>query len=261
MHYGKGCLVAIVLSTLISCSSFKEKGGIGGQAQVQSEPLYSLPETVDYEKAAKINIELGLSYLKQDDISRAKSKLARAKRLAPQLPEVHYSYGYFLEHVGEPEEAEKAYQKAISLYPKGGNAHNNYGAFLCRQRQYIKAEKEFLRAMEDPEFLSNAETLENAGLCILQVPDAAKAKEYFEKALRYDAKRPQALLELGILYCKENNIAKAQYYHMRFLQISKPTARSMALAIALANKTGNKEREANYRRLLRSQFPQASATL
>lgn len=252
MRHGKVFILAVLLSTLVGCLPKGTK-----QEDIQPSSLYDLPETVDYEKAAKLNIELGLNYLKQDQIARAKSKLTRAKNLAPHLSEVHYSYGYFLERVGEMENAEKAYKKAISLKPKGGNEHNNYGAFLCRQHHYHRAEKEFLSAVADPNYMNTGEAFENAGLCVMQIPDVAKASEYFEKALRYDPNRPHALIELAILHFNNKKLTQAQEYYNRFTQLSNPTARSLLLGIELAKNMGDKNKEASYRMLLNAQYPDA----
>jgi type IV pilus assembly protein PilF len=169
---------------------------------------------------------------------------------------VHYSYAYYLERVGETKEAEKSYQKAVSLNPKGGNEHNNYGAFLCRQRLYKQAEKEFLKAIEDPNYNNTAEALENAGLCIQQVPDVAKATEYYEKALRYDPNRANALLELSVMKMRERRWLEANDYYNRYSQIAKPNARSVLLGIELAKNNGDKDKEASLKMLLNAEFPQ-----
>ncbi len=221
--------------------------------------LYELP-SADREKAAKLNLELGVGYLKQDQIARAKAKFIRAKELAPNLPEVHYSYGYFLERVGEREEAEKAYLKALSLNGKGGNEHNMYGAFLCRAKKYKLAEKEFLKAVEDPNFNQTAEAFENAGLCVLQIPDVAKATEYLEKSLRYDINRPNALLELAILKFQTRNFDAAKEYHARFTQLSKANARSLLLAVELGRHFDDKKMEQRSKLLLNAQYPEAKLT-
>jgi len=258
MRVSQKLLAVLVLSLgIISCSSTTKKEN-KAESDEKEQAMYQLPDMVDLQKAAKINIELGLNYLTQGQISRAKSKLTRAKNLAPQLPEVHYSYGYFLEYIGEVDSAAKSYQKAIRLNPKGGNEHNNYGTFLCRQNEFRKAEKEFLAAVEDPNYFNTAEAYENAGLCVLQIPDTEKAAEYFEKALRHDPKRTDALMELALIHFKENKLAYAQEYHKRYTQIGQPTARSTLLGMALAKQTGNKDKEASYRLLLKSQFPNAN---
>lgn len=249
-YQGKIFILAAMLSSIIACTPKNKNADT-----IQPSSMYDLPESVDYQKAAKLNIELGLNYLKQDQIARAKSKLTRAKTLAPELPEVHYAYAYLLERVGEIDNAAKSYKKAISLKPKGGNEHNNYGTFLCRQHKYREAEKEFLIAVQDPNYMNTGEALENAGLCVMQVPDVAKAREYFEKALRYDPTRPNALIEVAIAYYNEKQWDKAQEHYDRFLQASAPTARSLLLGIELAKNNGDKNKEASYRMLLKAQYP------
>ncbi|MFI4938150.1 MAG: type IV pilus biogenesis/stability protein PilW [Candidatus Berkiellales bacterium] len=231
MIYSSLIIVFLVIA-LSACTSLNQNEM--NENPQNASALYSLPDKIDHEKAAKLNIELGLNYLKQEQITRAKAKLTHAKMLAPQLPEVHYAYGYFLETVGEIEQAEKSYLKAISLYPRGGIEHNNYGTFLCRQGKYRLAEKEFLLAINDPHYLNTAEALENAGLCVLQVPDSVKAAKYFEKALRYDPKRVNALIELATLSCQQKNKTLAKAYLERYLAIAKPTARTNQLKQQIA---------------------------
>ncbi|MGE3320219.1 MAG: type IV pilus biogenesis/stability protein PilW [Candidatus Berkiella sp.] len=256
MNQGKGLLIGMVC-LVAACSNTKQEETVAQNSQTPPS-MYDLPETHDYVKAAKLNVELGLTYLKQEQVARAKSKLLRAKALAPELPEVHYSYGYFLEYVGEIDAAEKAYQKAVSLNSKGGNEHNNYGAFLCRQHQYRKAEKEFLKAIDDPNYTNTAEALENAGVCVNQIPDMAKAAEYFEKALRYDNNRPTALLELAMIRYQDKQYGQANEYHQRYSQIAKPNARYLLLGIELAKKAGDKNKVASYQLLLNKQFPESA---
>ncbi|MBS0290696.1 MAG: type IV pilus biogenesis/stability protein PilW [Proteobacteria bacterium] len=248
--------ILICIASLFACSKPKLKEP---QSSMNSWMNFDLPPA-DKTKAAKLNLELGLSYLTQDQVSRAKSKFIKAKELAPDLPEVHYTYGYFLERVGENTEAQKAYEKAISLNPTGGNEHNMYAAFLCRQHQYKHSEKEFLKALEDPNFNSTSQAYENAGLCVLQIPDVAKATEYFEKALRYDSARSDSLLELGIIKYQLGQFNEAKEFHERFAKLSKPTARSLLLAIEIARHFGDKNKEQSNKILLNAQYPNAKVT-
>lgn len=260
MFQWKKCAIVFIVSLLISCSSDPKDDEKNKEQEKESLSLYDLPETVDLEKAARLNIELGIGYLNKEQVPRAKAKFMRAIKLAPQLPEVHYAYGYFQERTGDFVSAEKLYLKAISISSKAGNAHNNYGAFLCRQAKYRQAEKEFLKAVADPSYVNIAEALENAGLCVLQIPDQQKAVEYFEKALRYDQNRPHALLELALIYYRERHYDKARENLIRFSQVSDPTARSLLLNIELAKEAGDQDKVASYELLLRSRFPEAKLT-
>ncbi len=152
----------------------------------------------DLNEAAQLNAKLGIQYLEQGQLAMAKAKLLHAQSLAPELPEVHYSYAYFLEKTGEFKSAEAAYQHALTLDPQSGKAHNNYAVFLCKQNRIAQAEAHFQQAVADTQYPWTAEAYENAGFCLLN-QDALKARQYFEKALQYDPHRvlaKQALREL-----------------------------------------------------------------
>ncbi len=138
--------------------------------------------------AGEINANLGLAYLAQHDVVRAKQKILLAQQQAPDNPAVWYATGYFLENSQETQAAEEAYNRALELSPYLGAAHNNYGAFLCRHSQYRTAIAQFLQAVEDPNYLHAAEAYENAGHCALLIPDRDSAKRYFELAI---ARNPQ----------------------------------------------------------------------
>ncbi|MGD9591280.1 MAG: type IV pilus biogenesis/stability protein PilW [Candidatus Berkiella sp.] len=255
MKKGKFFILLGLTSALVACGQPK-KLAKANDSNGSLNSLYELPQA-DKIKAAKLNLELGVSYLKQDQISRAKSKFIHAKELAPNLPEVHYSYGYFLERVGENDEAQKAYLKAIALNGKGGNEHNMYGAFLCRQKKFKDAEKEFLKAVDDPSFTQTAEAFENAGLCVLQIPEQAKAAEYLEKSLRYDMNRTNALLELAIIKYQLRKFDEAKDYHARFMVLSKANVRSLLLGVELAKHFNDRNLEQRSKLLLNAQYPNA----
>ncbi len=256
MKKGKFFILLGLASMLVACGQSAKKAEKTSDHNGSLSSLYQLPPA-DKVKAAKLNLELGVSYLKQDQIARAKSKFNHAKELAPNLPEVHYTFGYFQERVGEIEEAQKSYVKAISLNSKGGNEHNMYGAFLCRQKKFKEAEKEFLKAVEDPNFTQTAEAMENAGLCVLQIPEHAKAAEYLEKALRYDMNRSNALLELAILKFQLRKFDEAKDYHARYVQLSKPNARSLLLGVEIAKHFNDRNLEQRSKLLLNAQYPKA----
>lgn len=155
-----------------------------GCAASSATPDNPIPHLIDYPKAAQFNVELGLNYLAQGDITRAHLKLLKAQQLAPQLPCVHTAYAAFLERAGEIQEAQKSYQRAIRLDPKSGEVQHYYANFLCRQGEWVNAERAFLKAIQDRTYTQTVDVYENAGAC-LKPHDPAKAAMYFNKAARY----------------------------------------------------------------------------
>jgi type IV pilus assembly protein PilF len=252
MNPKKGLILGVLLLT--ACSSADKKNS---DLHSDANKLHRLAQmqTVDHEKAAKLNIELGLRYYRQGQIARAKSKFTRALKLAPNLPEVHYSYAFFLEQMGEVDNAKIEYEKSIRLDPTSGIARNNYGTFLCRQGKYEESLAAFDLATEDQNYSRSAEAMENAGLCALKYNDVARATTYFQRAVRHDQNRTDALLELAIINFNQNKIMEARSLYRQFDDISKPTARSLGLGIELAKLDGDKNRQSSLELLLKAQYP------
>lgn len=137
-------------------------------------------------KAAAINAQLGVGYLQQGDIERAKTKLLMAQKQDPRSSVVAAGMAYYYDTIGNSKEADYYYKRAYSLATEKGDAANNYGVFLCKKKDYAAAYTYFQKAIDDPNYVSTAQTYENLGLCHLAQNDTAAAKDYFLKALRID---------------------------------------------------------------------------
>lgn len=146
--------------------------------------------------AAKYNTQLGIAYLEQGNIPRAKKKLLIAAEQDPQSADVSAALGYFYERTKEFDTAKTYYLKALSLAPESGAQMNNYGAFLCGQGEYALAESWFLKAIHNKQYLNTAAAYENAGFCAEKAKDLAKAEKWLSKALDQDPSRKKALYKL-----------------------------------------------------------------
>lgn len=150
-------------------------------------------------KVAEINLQLGIAYMEKGDIEHAKQKLLYAGEKAPELPEVWYTMAYFQEKIGNNNEANANYLKAIQLAPGRGDVQNNYGTFLCRSGKFTESIEHFVLAIKDPQYLEISGAYENAGLCALKIPDKKLAQMYFAKALETDPNRSVSIVELNKL--------------------------------------------------------------
>jgi len=178
-------------------------------------------------QAAKINTQLGIAYLQNNNITRAKQKLLLALDEAPNIPETWYSMAYYLEATGNKPEAEKYYLKALKIAPNRGDAQNNYGTFLCRSGAYQSAVERFLLAVKDPDYLDAADAYENAGLCSLKIPDNKQASQYLQQALLVDPSRTSVIIELAELDYKSGKYHAAR---ARLTQLIAPTPQSVELS-------------------------------
>ncbi len=197
-------------------------------------------------EAASYNAQLGLAYLQQGNRSLAKHKLLLAISEAPNAPTVNAAMGFFMEKSGEMDKARLYYQKAMAAAPHAGTQLNNYGAFLCRQGHYRQAEGFFLKAVADNDYEHTAGAYENAGLCVLAIPDNANAAKYFIKALEQDPSREQSLYQLVTLEMKQGNSNKALAYLQQYPNLSLHNRVLLGLAVDLATKAKKPEWVADY---------------
>ena len=162
----------------------------------------------ELSEAASYNTQLGLAYLKQGNMERAKHKLLVAMSQAPNSATVNAAMGYFMEKSVELKKAQYYYKRSLALAPKSGAQLNNYGAFLCRIGKYKQADTYFLKAINDIKYEHTAGTYENAGLCAMANHQVDKAAAYFVKALRLDPSRAQSLCELKNIKYHQSLLAK-----------------------------------------------------
>lgn len=211
--------VNIVLSVLIMC------------VLTACNTIKSSPNNEPEKKArvAEINIQMGMAYLEQKNVQRAKQKFLTALDSAPSLPEAWYSMGYFLEVTGNKEEADFHYARAVSLAPQRGDTQNNYGTYLCRAGDYRGAIQHFKLAIQDPTYLDIAGAYENAGLCAMHIPDIKLAAQYFNQAISQDPHRPVSLINLAELNFKLGRYQAARENLDQYLLIAPSTSQALLL--------------------------------
>ncbi|MBT8112309.1 MAG: type IV pilus biogenesis/stability protein PilW [Gammaproteobacteria bacterium] len=207
------------------------------------------------QKAAEINIQLGVRYFGKGEYKLADEKLRRALRQDPKSATANWVFALLQERLGEHEVAEKHFRKAISLDPKDSKAHNNYGTFLCKQDRVLEAEKEFLLAVKNPLYSEASSAYANAGTCFLKVPDKIKAEEYFQKSLGLNALQRSALYQMGLLSFERQEYEQASIYFQKYESVAKHNSRSLWMAYQTEVSLGNQGKADDYAHQLKRSFP------
>jgi type IV pilus assembly protein PilF len=207
------------------------------------------------QKAAEINIQLGVRYLSKGEYKVADEKLRRAIKQDPSSATANWVFALLQERLGEVEIAEKHFRKAISLDPKDSKAHNNYGTFLCNQGRVIEAEKEFLSAVKNPLYGEAASAYANAGTCFLKLPDAVKAEEYFQKSLEKNASQRTSLYQMGLLSFQRQDYEQASFYFRKYETVAKHNSQSLWAAYQTEANLGNQGKADGYAHQLKRLFP------
>lgn len=209
---------------------------------------------------AKANARLGLAYMERGEYDVAVTKLKKAIDINPDLAEAHHYLAEAYQHLGNVELAGKEFRRAISLGGSNPALQNNYGIFLCRQGHYRQALRHFARAYDDDSYTRQDESYENAGVCALRIPDAAKAERFFRHALKIDPRRTESLYQMALLEYDSGQYLKARAFLQRLFDLGRYSPGSLMLGIKVERKLGNRQAVDGYTARLKKQFPKSNET-
>jgi type IV pilus assembly protein PilF len=214
----------------------------------------------DNEAASAYNLQLGIDYFRQGDLSQAKEKLDRSLEQNSKNTQAYVASGLLYERLGEPRKADQYFSKAANLEPKNGDVINSYAVFLCRKGDYEKGEKLALQAATNPLYKTPEAAYFNAGNCAVDAKRNTDAEKYFRSALALRPNFAPALLQLAQLEFKAGNYLPARGFLERFQQIAKPTSASLWLLVQVEYALGNTSVSTDYARRLKQDFPTAAET-
>lgn len=242
----RGPVVMMIAGSLVlsACSST-------GRSSDTLTPTADRPDTL-----AETDVKLGIGYLQQGKPDLALGKLQRALELDPNLASGHNAIAILYEQLGKLDLADEHYRRAVELKPQDSAAHNNYGTFLCSKRNQLdQAEQQFLEALKNPLYDTPEFAYENAGLCTKRKPDAAKAEQYFRKALELNPRLPGSLYQMALINFEAQRYLPARAYFQRYTEVARPTPQSLWLGIRIERELGDKNAVSSYSLYLKSNFP------
>lgn len=211
--------------------------------------------TPDKEDAAEFNYQLGARYYRNGKYGLARDRLKLSLEYDDKRATTWTTLALTYEALENPRLAKEAYQEAIRVAPKNYDAQNVYAIFLCRQGEYKEASRHFDRAADANDNDTAEITLTNAGVCMMQKPDLAKAEAYFRRALDEKPNHPEALLQLALLKKDTNDFLGARAFLERFLSRNIPSPAILFLAYQIEEKLDNRTGMDDYADRLIREFP------
>jgi len=209
----------------------------------------------DPVKSLQTHIDLGLGYLAQGDLARAKEKLARALEIDKNSAVVHNAYGLLFQLENETKLAEKHFRRAIRLDPKYAMARNNFGAFLFAESRFEEAIEQLKIGVQDPFYRARSQVYENLGVCYLKTGDKKSAEVAFDRALSLNSRQTRSLLEQAELVFEQQDYTRARDLYQRYIGMAEQSARSLWLGIRVAQIFRNRDEAASYAMMLKNIFP------
>ncbi len=201
--------------------------------QINKAPVPGATEG-NARQRALARLQLATGYYRDGQIPVALQDVRRSIAVDPDLAAAHGLYGLILMNLGQIDTADEEFQRALALDPKSPDLQNNYGWFLCRTGRAKDSVAWFDKAAANPLYQTPARALQDAGICLLQIHDNARAEQYFLRALRYDATDPIAKFQLSQMYLKAGRLGRAQFYYDLLVRSVPPNPETLWLGARLA---------------------------
>ena len=209
----------------------------------------------DLNDASNFNAQMGLEYIKQGRYDVALDKLKKAVEQDPDNAVAQHYIAVLYQQLGEFDKAESHFHQALELTPENSDLLNNYGVFLCNAKKYQQAYPYFDKVLKDPLYPAKGSVYENVGLCAQAQGDISRAEENLKFALRLNPQSPKSLLAMAQISFDKQKYSTARKYYYEYLENARQSPESLWLGILLENRSGNKNRMASYKVLLKGKYP------
>lgn len=232
---------------------------VAGCVSTSSRPQAPVSKT----EAAKYNMELGISYLRQGDYKGAQAKLERALQDDSSLSTAYSALGLVYEKLGDPAGAEKNYRRAVSMDSSSPDNLNALAVFLCLQKKETdEALRYFDKALAIP--LSKAEfnqamVYTNAGVCAKR-EDLVRAENYLRSALAADPGFRLALVQLADVALLRQNYLQSRAFLERYLAAGPASADALWIGVRVEKALGEPTASKGYADRLKKDFPASVET-
>jgi predicted Zn-dependent protease len=144
------CMRALGAGQVLDQALALEQAGKGDQAIFALESLIREQPRSELARveAARLRLKLGL------DLPIAEYHLEVASALAPENPRIHYLLGQLLEERGQPQEALRAYERAVFYRENYDDARLRLAGLYYTKADWVSAEKQYrFLAQAHPEWV------------------------------------------------------------------------------------------------------------
>ena len=249
----KNIIISLIFLLLISsCASNGTKKSSQGNFRTENTAQAAAGS------AEKINLELGVGYLKrgkEGDVEIALEKFKKALLINPKYALAHSMLANVYDQLGLFDSAQKHYKLSIKHNNGSPDIINNYANFLCQRGSYDLAIEKYQEVVDNPQYKTPASAYENAGVCAHKAKNNAQAEAFFRKALSINSKQANALYYLMLMYLEQNNHMKARAFLQRLENVVKPSSEMLAAGYQIEKALHNKDLATNYLTALKREFP------
>ncbi|MFK8011634.1 MAG: type IV pilus biogenesis/stability protein PilW [Marinicellaceae bacterium] len=238
------------LFILISCGNPQNKKSTSNRTQNI--------ETVKAGSPEKVNLDLGVGYLKRGrdgDMDIAIEKLKKSLSYNPQYALAHSVIANVYDQKGLFDDAVKHYKLSIKYNNNNPDIINNYANYLCQRGSYDDAINYYLQIVNNPQYQLAAYAYENAGICSYKAMKISQAEKYFRESVQINANQTNALYYLMRISKDSKNFMNARAFLQRLEGQFNPSPELLFAGYEIENALGNTTQANTYLTDLRKKFP------
>ena len=211
----------------------------------------------DGRKRARIRMELAVGYFEQGQTNVALDELKQVIIADPTFPDAYNLRGLIYMKLNDMRQAEESFRRAVSLNSKDSNAQHNYGWLLCQQGRYDEANRAFNGAMSNPLYADRAKTLMAKGLCEARAGRKDDAEKSLARSYELDAANPVTGFNLATLLFQRGEYPRAQFYIRRLNNTELANSESLWLGIKVEEKLNDRVAMLQLADQLKRRYPQS----
>lgn len=217
----------------------------------------------DQQEALDNYVKLATAYIGQGNLERARHHLDRAFKLDSDDPGARAAMGLVYNAEGEPELAERNFEKAISEDPGYTRARVYYGAFLFGQNRMEDARDQFRAASRDTGYQDRGSVFFNLGMTQERLGELEAAATSYRRAVELTRGDARSLLALSRVSVETGNYDDAARYYSRLISLMQRNQRlvhspeSLLTGIRIARYYSDENQEASLALQLRNKFPES----
>jgi len=218
-------LAGYLLLAVAGCAS----PGPGGSGAPQDIPTAS--DETDQRRRARLRMELAVGYFEQGQTTVALDELKQVIAIDPGFADPYNLRGLVYMRLNDLAQAEDSFRRAAALNPRDSNVQHNYGWLLCQQARYDQAQRAFDAALSNPAYGGRPKTLMAQGLCQVRAGRDADAERSFTGSYELDAGNPITGYNLAALLYRRGDYPKARFYIRRLNNTELANAETLWLGI------------------------------
>jgi type IV pilus assembly protein PilF len=247
----------LLASVLAACTTTTVTTSSGEVVAKGSERVVAAASTADARTRARARADLAAGYYRTGQLAVALDEARRAASIDPAFADTYSLLGLIYMDMGERENAEENFQKALRLDPTSSELANNYGWFLCQTGRERESLQYFDRALRDPLYTTPARAGQNAGSCLIRLKDYAGAERYLRRSFELDASSPVTKYLLSRTYLVTGQVDRATFYYNLLARSVESTPETLWLGLRIARANGDLRTESQLANELRERFPRS----